>query len=115
MNVQPPYAATRKINPRPGQAAALKPDGTPDDNDRVEIGPTPLAFAEWAEAGLEIPHLPTMRQCRLDRLVKMLRERDYGAILMFDPLNIRYASDTTNMQIWAMHDPFRACFVTADG
>lgn len=115
MNVEPSYAATRKINPRPGQSIALKPDGTPDDNDRAEIGPTPLAFAEWAEAGLEIPHLPTMRQCRLDRLVKMLRERDYGAILMFDPLNIRYASDTTNMQIWAIHDPFRACFVTADG
>lgn len=99
MSVQQPYAATRKINPGSSRGTALRPDGTPDDNDRVEIGPTPLAFAEWAEAGLEILHLPTMRQCRLDRIVKMLRERDYGAVLFFDPLNIRYASDTTNMQI----------------
>ena len=101
----------RKINPRPG----LRWDGTPEDNDRTEIGPTPLAFAEWAEAGLEAPDLSALRRFRLDRLVRMLCERDYGGVLMFDPLNVRYATDTTNMQIWAMHDPFRACLVTADG
>ena len=72
MSVQQPYAASRKINPGSGQAVRLKPDGTPDDKDWVEISPIPLAFAEWAKAGLEIPHLPTMRQCRLDRVVKML-------------------------------------------
>ena len=37
----------------------LKPDGSPDDNDRVEIGPTNLAFDEWAALGLEIPNLET--------------------------------------------------------
>jgi Xaa-Pro aminopeptidase len=34
---------------------------------------------------------------------------------MFDPLNIRYATDTTNMQLWNSHNPFRACMVCADG
>ncbi|MCR9215056.1 MAG: Xaa-Pro peptidase family protein [Proteobacteria bacterium] len=103
----------RKIGPKAGDR--LKPDGTPADNDRVEIGPTQLAFDEWAAAGLDIPNLPLMRQQRLDRLVKALQDRDYGGILMYDPLNIRFASDTTNMQLWAAHNPFRACFVAADG
>ncbi|MBB5514744.1 Xaa-Pro aminopeptidase [Rubricella aquisinus] len=103
------YSDARKITP------GRKPDGTPDDNDRVEIGPTPLAFAEWAKAGLDIPNLAVMRQARLDRLVAMLHARDLAGILMFDPLNIRYASDTTNMQLWNAHNPFRACLVLADG
>ncbi|MEM6357692.1 MAG: dimethylsulfonioproprionate lyase DddP, partial [Pseudomonadota bacterium] len=56
-----------------------------------------------------------MRAFRLDRLVRGLAERDYGGVLLFDPLNIRYATDTTNMQIWNMHNPFRAVLVLADG
>jgi Xaa-Pro aminopeptidase len=103
------YSDTRKIAP------GLRPDGSPDDNDRVEIGPTALAFAEWEAAGLPAPNLDRMRRHRLDRLVAALHQRDLGGILMFDPLNIRYASDTTNMQLWAAHNPFRACLVTADG
>jgi Xaa-Pro aminopeptidase len=34
---------------------------------------------------------------------------------MFDPLNIRYATDSTNMQLWNTHNPFRALIVCADG
>ena len=34
---------------------------------------------------------------------------------MFDPRNIRYATDSTNMQLWNTHNPFRACLVCADG
>ena len=103
------FSDTRKIAP------SLRPDGSPANNDRMEIGPTPLAFAEWAAAGLEAPNLAKMRKDRLDRLAAKLNERDYAAILMFDPLNIRYASDSTNMQLWNTHNPFRACLVTADG
>ncbi|MCC3303441.1 dimethylsulfonioproprionate lyase DddP [Sneathiella sp. HT1-7] len=99
-----------------GQLSPLtKPDGTPLDNNRVEIGPTQLAFDEWAAAGLDVPDLSVMRAQRLDRLVAALQARDYGGILMYDPLNIRFASDTTNMQLWAAHNPFRACLVLADG
>ena len=103
----------RKIDPT--KAVKTRPDGTPDDEDRIEIGPTPLAFAEWAADGLQAPNLAAMRQYRLDRLVGALAERDYGGILVFDPLNIRYATDTTNMQIWNTHNPFRAALVCADG
>ena len=108
-----PYRGTkRKIDPSKG---VTLPDGTLNDNDRIEIGPTRLAYDEWEAAGLVLPNLPAMRQYRLDRLVKALNDRDWGGVLMFDPLNIRYATDSTNMQLWNTHNPFRACLVTADG
>lgn len=102
----------RKIDPHRGTHLG---DGTLNENDRVEIGPTQLAFGEWAQAGLELPNLAKMRGHRLNRLVEHIVARDYGGLLMFDPLNIRYATDTTNMQLWNAHNPFRACLVCADG
>ncbi|WP_419909160.1 dimethylsulfonioproprionate lyase DddP [Hoeflea sp.] len=107
--------SNQKIDPSRRRAAGLKPDGTPDDNDRVEIGPTALAFSEWEAAGLTPPDLERMRRFRLDRLVGELRKRDYAGLLCFDPLNIRYATDTTNMQLWTSHNFARACFVSSDG
>lgn len=103
----------RKIDPT--RRPATRPDGSPADEDRVEIGPTALAFAEWAEAGITPPDLAAMRRFRLDRLVAALVERDLGGLLLFDPLNIRYATDTTNMQLWNTHNPFRATLVCPDG
>lgn len=108
-------SATRKIDPARQRAAALKRDGSADDNDRVEIGPTPLAFAEWESLGLIPPNLPAMREYRLRRLQAQLVARDLAGVLLFDPLNIRYATDTTNMQLWTTHNPARACFVAASG
>ncbi|WP_460158242.1 hypothetical protein [Pseudomonas sp. S3_B11] len=108
-------ANARRIDPARQRATALKKDGSVNDNDRVEIGPTPLAFAEWERLGLEPPHLPTLRTYRLQRIVDQLVARDLGGILLFDPLNIRYATDTTNMQLWTTHNPARACFVAASG
>jgi Xaa-Pro aminopeptidase len=106
------YRDIRKIDPNRGATLA---DGSPNDNDRLEIGPTPLAFAEWAAAGLELPDLGAMRAYRHKRLVDAINARDYGGLLVTDPLNIRYASDSTNMQLWNTHNPFRALLVCADG
>ena len=99
-----------KVNP-----AHRRADNTPDDNNRIEIGPTPLAYAEWEAAGLTCPDLPRMRSARLDRIVAGLHARDLDAALLFDPLSIRYATDTTHMQLWNAHNPFRACLITSDG
>ncbi|NLR98060.1 aminopeptidase P family protein [Rhizobium sp. P38BS-XIX] len=102
----------RKIDPSRGDRLG---DGTPNDNDRIEIGPTQLAFREWEAAGLVLPDLARMRDFRWRRLVEGLVSKDIGGLLMFDPLNIRYATDTTNMQLWNSHNPFRACLICADG
>ena len=106
------YRDTRKIDPSRG---ALLGDGTPNDQDRIEIGPTRLAFDEWAAAGLTLPDLPAMREHRWRRLTQAIVARGYGGLLMFDPLNIRYATDSTNMQLWNTHNPFRAVLLCADG
>lgn len=102
----------RKIDPSRG---AVLGDGTPNDNDRIEIGPTQLAFGEWTAAGLELPNLEAMRHYRWQRLTQAIVDRGYGGLLMFDPLNIRYATDSTNMQLWNTHNPFRALLLCADG
>lgn len=109
--------SNRKIDPYRRRISALDvlPDGSPNDYDRVEIGPSDLAFEEWQAAGLTIPNLVAIREYRLQRLVDAIRERDYAGVLMFDPLNIRYATDSTNMQLWVTHNPCRACLVLADG
>ncbi len=110
-------SSNRKIDPSRRQARQFssKPDGSPDNPNRPEIGPTDVAFQEWADLGLQAPNLRRMRQTRLDRIVAMLQERDLAAAVLFDPLNIRYATDSTNMQVWTAHNPARAALVTADG
>ena len=106
------FRTIRKIDPALGE---LLGDQTPNDNNRVEIGPTQLAFKEWEAAGLVLPNLPQMREYRWKRLTRHIVDREYGGLLMFDPLNIRYATDSTNMQLWNTHNPFRAVLLCADG
>lgn len=106
------FSETRKIDPTRGSTLG---DNTPNDANRVEIGPTQLAFSEWASAGLILPDLQAMRKYRWNRLTQHAVDRDYGGVLLFDPLNIRYATDSTNMQLWNTHNPFRALLLCADG
>ncbi|WP_167646744.1 dimethylsulfonioproprionate lyase DddP [Mameliella alba] len=106
------FRDTRKIDPTRG---AVTGDNTPNDMDRIEIGPTRLALGEWAAAGLELPDLQEMRRYRWQRLTDHVVARDLAGLLVFDPLNIRYATDSTNMQLWNTHNPFRAVLVCADG
>ncbi len=114
MNIQ--IGSNRKIDPSRRRATTLfKPDGTPLDNDRVEIGPTDLAFTEWAALGITPPDMPRLRDYRLSRIIGQLQRRELAGLLTFDPLNIRYITDSTNMQLWTTHNPARACFVSADG
>ena len=106
------YRDIRKIDPNRADRLG---DNTPNDADRIEIGPTQLAFREWEAAGLDLPDLQAMRQHRWKRLTQHIVDRDYAGLLVFDPLNIRYATDSTNMQLWNTHNPFRALLVCADG
>lgn len=107
-------SSNRKIDPD-RRRRHFKADGSLNDNDRVEIGPTNLAFEEWCSLGLTVPILSRMREYRLQRIVGELQNRDLAGVLLFDPLNIRYATDTTNMQLWIAHNHARACFVSATG
>ena len=110
---QPFRVNERRIDPvrRPGR----RPDGSPDDDDRVEIGPTPLAFREWRRDGVTAPDLDALRAWRLARIQAELARRDLAGVLLWDPLNIRYATDSTNMQLWCAHNSTRACLVITGG
>ncbi|MEL6202268.1 MAG: dimethylsulfonioproprionate lyase DddP [Pseudomonadota bacterium] len=117
MNVRPGFqSSNRKIDPARRRATQIfKPDGTPLDPDRVEIGPTDVAFAEWDALGLTPPDVPRMRVFRHARIVAEINRRGLAGALLYDPLNLRYASDSSNMHVWILHNPARACFVGADG
>lgn len=73
------------------------------------------AHDEWQGAGLEAPDLDIMRAYRLERIREQLRAGDFAGALLYDPLNIRYATDTTNMQVWCTHNAVRYCFVATEG
>ena len=56
-----------------------------------------------------------LRLYRFARVQAELKSRDYAGCLLYDPVNIRYATGTRNMTIWTMHNAARYCFVPAEG
>ena len=79
------------------------------------LGYGETAEREWAAAGIAAPDLPAMRKYRLERIRAELKRRDYAGVLLYDPVNIRYATNSTNMQLWVAHNPTRHCFVATEG
>ena len=57
----------------------------------------------------------TLRADRLARVRAQLVEHDYGAAVLSDPINIRYATGSRNMPVWTTHAPGRYVFVPVDG
>jgi len=52
---------------------------------------------------------------RLDRLRASIVEAGCDAGLFYDPTNVRYATGTSNMQVYSLHNPCRYVFVPAIG
>jgi Xaa-Pro aminopeptidase len=52
---------------------------------------------------------------RLARLRTSITEAGCDAGLFYDPTNIRYATGTSNMQVYSLHNPCRYAFVPATG
>ncbi|TCN36515.1 M24 family metallopeptidase [Sinorhizobium americanum] len=59
--------------------------------------------------------LDRVRRYRIDRLRRQMVLEDCSALLLYDPVNIRYALDSSNMSIWTMHNPSRYALIFADG
>jgi Xaa-Pro aminopeptidase len=75
--------------------------------------------AEGADRPLKSPiPLDTLKRARAyrkARIVEQLVKHECGAILLYDPINIRYTTDVSNMQIWTAHIPFHYVLMFADG
>lgn len=56
-----------------------------------------------------------LHEYRVTRLHAEMDKRVCDALLLFDPVNIRYATGARNMQVWTMRHPARYCLVLRSG
>lgn len=56
-----------------------------------------------------------IRRYRLTRLRSLSATEDVAAVLLFDPINIRYANGSRNMQVWTMHNFCRYALIATQG
>ncbi|HEY4164300.1 MAG TPA: aminopeptidase P family N-terminal domain-containing protein, partial [Dongiaceae bacterium] len=95
----------------------MSPDST---GPRVHRNPYPFARARRtpptdlidSESQVDMRRL---RAYRLGRVRAELKRRDLAGIVLFDPINIRYATGSRNMSVWTMHNAGRYAFVPAEG
>ena len=73
---------------------------------------TPGLAQHDAEPQIDIAR---MRSWRLGRVQDQLRRLELGGVIFYDPVNIRYATGSSNMQIWFTHNPLRYCWVPTQG
>jgi Xaa-Pro dipeptidase len=59
--------------------------------------------------------LDKARAYRLGRLREQMAAHDVAGLLLYDPTNIRYAFDSSNMQVWTNHNPVRYAMILAGG
>ncbi len=75
--------------------------------------------AEGADKPLKSPVpddvINRARAYRLGRLREAVEQSDCAALLLYDPCNIRYAFDCSNMQVWTLHNPMRYALILAGG
>jgi len=67
---------------------------------------TPIVDSE-TQAGIQ--------RHRVERIRQRLALADCAAIVLFDPVNIRYATGTRNMQVWTMHNNCRYAVLFENG
>jgi len=56
-----------------------------------------------------------VRQYRLDAIRSLAADNDLAAVLLFDPINIRYANGSRSMQVWTMHNFCRYALILTSG
>ncbi len=56
-----------------------------------------------------------IRRYRLQRLRAELERSDLAGLLLCDPVNIRYATGSRNMQVWTMHNLCRYAYLASGG
>ena len=52
---------------------------------------------------------------RLGRVREVMRARDIGGLVIYDPINLRYATGLSAQMVFSMHFPDRYCFLPIEG
>jgi len=74
------------------------------------------SLAHGAIAQVAAPvDLAALRAYRYKRVQEQLRANNCAAALLYNPINIRYATDSRNMTVWMLHNMGRYCVVPAEG
>ena len=84
----------------------------PDGETALETAARPRGISSVDQHGVD---RVALRAYRLERLRAELRRHDYAGILLYDPINVRYACDSRNMAVWCLHNAVRYCFVATEG
>ncbi len=95
----------------------IAPRGAHRQQDNAELAPTaaPQSGAEQVTGSESQIDMRALRAYRLGRIRGELKRLDYGGIVLYDPINIRYATGARNMTVWTMHNAVRYCFIPTEG
>lgn len=83
-------------------------------SDDISTGTLQRLAAELFDDGA-LPDEVSMRAYRLGRIRSLMAQADVAGLVLFDPVNIRYATGSRNMQVWTMHNPCRYAFIATNG
>ncbi|MDO0945643.1 M24 family metallopeptidase [Chromohalobacter israelensis] len=75
----------------------------------------PYTDGSFRHATLDAELLSRVERYRLQRLRQQMRHHALDAVILFDPINIRYACGVRNMQVYSQRNPARYLYVAADG
>ena len=92
MTLESPFKDARKL-------AYLNAEGA----DKPLVSPVPDDVLERA------------RHWRLGRFRALMAQHDVAGLLLYDPVNIRYAFDSANMGVWTAHNPIRYALILNGG
>lgn len=56
-----------------------------------------------------------LRAYRLSRIREQLSLADFAGVLLYDPINVRYATDSRNALVWNLHNASRYAFIPTEG
>ncbi|NKB77296.1 MAG: M24 family metallopeptidase [Gammaproteobacteria bacterium] len=64
---------------------------------------------------IEPEALDSIQQFRIGQIRCWLEKNDCAGIILFDPVNVRYATGSRNMQVWTMHNICRYALILQSG
>lgn len=73
------------------------------------------ASGAFRERTIDDALIGRVERYRLERLRRQMRHHELDAVILFDPINIRYACGSRNMQVYSQRNPARYLYVAAEG